>query len=233
MFLAVLVTAALPRVAAAEATASFPPAGGAPVAPAPSAPAAPPAGGSPTESRYPRLPNPAPAAPAESAAPPALPPTASSALYPALLPYREGLPVPPGYHVEHRPAQGLIVGGLASLIIGYGTAVIVGAGSGFKDGTGWLVLPVLGPWAAIGARSYQCDNDPLHANACVHGAFNEVQTIAILSADAVVQATGAVLFLAGLGSGSDELVRTDGASVRVTPRAIGRDGFGLGFDGRF
>jgi hypothetical protein len=173
---------------------------------------------------------------------PALPPPAPGAysLAPALLPYRPGLPVPPGYKLEHRSANGLVVGGLASLAVGYATAIVVGGGDDFKNGTGWVVVPVIGPWAAIGARSYHCDNsatDVLEAqksaNQCVRGAFNEVQTIAILSADAVVQATGAVLFLAGLASGEDQLVRTDVAGVRVTPRAVGRDGFGLGFDGRF
>lgn len=152
---------------------------------------------------------------------------------PALLPYRAGLPVPAGYRVEHRSANGLIVGGLASWIAAYGTALVIGANDNFKNGTGWLALPVVGPWAAIGARSYHCENDPLKAQQCIRGAFNEVQTIAILSADAVVQATGAVLFLAGLGSGDDQLVRTDIASVRVSPRAVGGSGVGLGFDGRF
>jgi hypothetical protein len=153
---------------------------------------------------------------------------------PALLPYRAGLPVPPGYRVEHRSANGLIGGGLTTLIIAYTTAIVVGANAKFEQGTGWLLLPVVGPWAAIGARSYHCENDPLRANQCVSGAFNEVQTIAILSADAVVQATGAVLFVAGLASGHDELVRSDLlASVRLSPRAVGANGFGLGVDGRF
>ena len=173
---------------------------------------------------------------------PALPPPAPAAysLAPALLPYRSGLPVPPGYKLEHRSANGLIIGGAASLLVGYVTAIAVGGGDNFKNGTGWVVIPVIGPWAAIGARSYHCDNNVLDVataqqsyTACVRGAFNEVQTIAILSADAVVQATGAVLFLAGLASGEDQLVRTDVAGVSVTPRALGRDGFGVGFDGRF
>jgi hypothetical protein len=152
------------------------------------------------------------------------------------LPYREGLPIPPGYRVEHRSANGLIAGGLVTLIVSYGAALAVGLGDGFKDGTGWTVVPVIGPWAAIGARSFHCENDPLKANECVKNAFSEVQTIAILSGDAVVQATGAVLFFAGLGSGQDELVRSDlgsGASVRVTPRMVGATGVGIGFDGRF
>jgi len=128
----------------------------------------------------------------------------------------------------------LIAGGLVTFAVSYIAALAVGVGDGFGDGTGWTVVPVIGPWAAIGARSYHCTNDPLQANKCVNGAFNEVQTIAILSADAVVQATGAVLFLVGLGSGQDELVRSDlETGLRVTPRAVGSTGFGLGFDGRF
>ena len=148
--------------------------------------------------------------------------------------------MPAGYKVEHRSANGLIISGSLSLLVGYVTAMVVGGGDDFKNGTGWVAVPVVGPWAAIGARAYHCDNSATDilqaqkaANACVHGAFNEVQTIAILSADAVVQATGAVLFLAGLASGEDQLVRTDVAGLRITPRAVGRDGFGIGFDGRF
>jgi len=128
----------------------------------------------------------------------------------------------------------LIYGGLSTLLIAYTTAIVFGAGADVKDGTGWLAVPVIGPWAAIGARSYHCSNDPTLANQCVSGAFSEVQTIAILSADAVVQATGAVLFIAGLASGRDELVRNDPqASVRISPRALGARGFGVGVDGRF
>jgi hypothetical protein len=188
-------------------------------------PVAPPADST-TDSRYPVL---------QSAAPSsaALPATGVS-LYPAILPYRDGLPIPPGYRVESRPANGLIAGGLVTLSIAYAAAIAVGVGDNFKDGTGWTAVPVVGPWAAIGARSFHCDSDPLKANDCVNKAFSEVQTIAILSADAVVQATGAVLFLAGLGSGRDELVRSDvETSVHVTPRAVGTTGFGVGFDGRF
>ncbi|HEY3668811.1 MAG TPA: hypothetical protein VGL19_22590, partial [Polyangiaceae bacterium] len=172
-----------------------------PVSPAQSAPAAPSSPtDSTTDSRYPVLPT----APAINPAPA----RAAAVFDPPLLPYRSGLPVPPGYRVEHRSANGLIAGGLASFAVSYIAALAVGAGDGFGDGKGWTVVPVIGPWAAIGARSYHCDNDPLHATSCATGAFNEVQTIAILSADAVVQATGAVLFLAGLGSGEDELVRS-------------------------
>jgi len=184
------------------------------------------------------VPTAAPPAAAVPRLPPATPdqalPNFGPGFAPALLPYRAGLPIPPGYHVEHRAANGLIYGGLSTLVIAYTTAIVLGATADVKAGTGWLALPVIGPWAAIGARSYHCSNDPLLANKCVSGAFSEVQTIAILSADAVVQATGAVLFVAGLASGHDELVRNDlPVSVRVLPRAVGANGFGIGVDGRF
>ena len=178
-----------------------------------------------TESRYPTLPT-----------APSAPPSADSVLafYPAILPYRDGLPIPTGYKVEHRSANGLIAGGMATLLIAYGTAIAIGGGDNFDNGTSWVTVPVIGPWAAIGARSYHCDNDPLKAQQCIRGAFNQVQTIAILSADAVVQATGLVLLIAGLASGQDELVRSDLATaIRVTPRAVGQGGLGVGFDGRF
>ena len=142
--------------------------------------------------------------------------------------------MPPGYRVEHRPANGLITSGAASFLAAYVAALVAGASSGFDDGGGWLIVPVIGPLAAIGARTYHCNNDPTQANKCINGAFNEVQTIAVLSADAVVQATGAVLFVAGLGSGRDELVRSDlQAEMRLAPRVVGTTGFGLGVDGHF
>ena len=247
-------------VAAAQSTASFPDPNGsahAPVAPQATAPAAsarqqvaPPAANSTsappvvpvppadstTDSRYPILRN-----PIQVSATPAS--VSALSLYPALLPYRAGFPIPAGYRVEHRSANGLIAGGFTLFAVSYIAALAVGAGDSFADGTGWTVLPVVGPWAAIGARSYHCNNDQFVATSptavsaatkCVNGAFNQVQTIAILSADAVVQATGAVLFFAGLASGDDELVRSDlETGLRVTPRAVGSTGFGVGVDGRF
>lgn len=241
----------------AQSTASFPapPGASTPPAVAPPPPSSPASASRPAPSVTPSAspsPRPTPSAavtPPPKVAPPAAVPAAagsateSAALqptpavangfYPALLPYRAGLPIPPGYRVEHRAATGIIVGGLATFGIAYGTALVIAA-SAKGDGTGWLGVPVIGPWAAIGARSYHCTNDPLLANQCVSGAFSEVQTIAALSADGVIQAAGAVLFVVGLASGHDELVRTDlPVSFRVLPRKVGADGFGFGLDGRF
>jgi hypothetical protein len=46
-------------------------------------------------------------------------------------------------------------------------------------------------------------------NQCVGRAFDEVVTVVFLTADGLIQATGAVLFFVGLGSGYLELVRED------------------------
>src|SRR6478609_7956895 len=228
----------------AQSTASFPssPGEGTPPAPAPAPPPNPAPVPRPSVTPSPSPPpNPAPA-PLPKAAPAAVIPNAelqptpavANGFYPALLPYRSDLPVPPGYRVEHRAATGIIVGGLATFGIAYSTALVLGASANFGDGTGWVAVPVIGPWAAIGARSYHCSNDPLQANQCISGAFSEVQTIAVLSADGVIQAAGAVLFVVGLASGHDELVRNDlPVSFRVLPRQVGADGVGIGIDGRF
>ena len=250
-----------PRSAFAQSTASFPdptPKAAPRVDPPPAIPAArpappsppPPVSPAPPRATTPPLPAPAPPArapvpaadnrypalPAASPPPPSplLPSGPGLGFFPPVLPFEDGMPIPAGYRVEHRSANGLIIGGLASFIAAYGAAFVVGAGDSFKNGTSWVLVPVIGPWAAIGARSFHCENDPLKAQICVKNSFSEVQTIAILSADAVVQATGAVLFLAGLGSGHDELVRIGPTeSVRLTPRLVGNSGVGLGFDGHF
>ncbi|HEY4157624.1 MAG TPA: hypothetical protein VGM29_05985 [Polyangiaceae bacterium] len=249
-----LVLVVLARPASAQSTASFPPPTPLPVPVRPSPPAAPPSV-APSTSKPSAVPGPTPATapaavPQPRAAPaapnaldnryPVLPQSstparalgvdASQALYPPVLPFEPGMTVPPGYHAEHRYANGLIFGGMATVGIAYGVGLIEGGGQG--NGLGWLALPVIGPWAAMASRKFSCANDPLEAQACVNKASHEVRTMALLSADAVVQTTGAVLFFIGLGSGHDELVRNDQVSVRLAPTAsAGR--FGLDLFGSF
>ncbi|HEX6275920.1 MAG TPA: hypothetical protein VFZ53_22920, partial [Polyangiaceae bacterium] len=175
---AVLLLAA--EQAQAQSSASFPDDPKKPV-PAPAAPTAPPA------------PAPAPAAPAPAPAvtppPPPLspdslrgpsPPIATpgpvddvrypvrsaappSSDAPPLLPYREGMPIPKGYTLVDRPATGLIAAGLVGLGVAYTTGLIVAASQGFENGTGLLAIPVIGPYAAIGTREYNCTIDTVDA----------------------------------------------------------------------
>lgn len=153
---------------------------------------------------------------------------------PLVLPYHSGHPVPPGYHVESRPATGLIVSGALTLSVGYVAALGIGLDGGFDQGNGWLAVPVVGPWAAIGARSFSCEAETVDdARECFDGAYDEATTIAILAVDGMIQATGLVILFAGLASGRDELVRDDAVKLGFSARQRPEGGFDVGVRGRF
>ena len=171
---------------------------------------------------------------------PAYPPAAPSGLasLPPLLPYKAGLPVPPGYHVVERSATGLTVGGGLTFLAAYAAGLGLAASQGFDNGTAYTAIPVAGPWAAIGGRSFSCKvpvtvnpqngKDVQRAlNKCVGEAFDEVTTVVFLTADGLIQATGAVLFFIGVGSGYQELVREDLPKAAVYPLPEGGAAFSL------
>ena len=246
-----LVTLSLPCVA--QTTASFPedapaqPAPAAPAPPPPPPPVAPPAPAAATAH-----PVPAPAAvappPARPITPVAAPPpvtaapgtaaVASSAgdARPAVLPHYRGYPVPPGYEVVKRPASGLIKGGLVGFGVAYAGAIGFAAASGFKNGTGWLAAPIIGPWGAIGGRNYeQCRTSTVaEAKRCVRNAVSEVQIITFLAVDGIGQLAGALIMLAGAMSTREELVRSDLVDVEVSviPPSNG-DPWALSVQGKF
>jgi hypothetical protein len=129
------------------------------------------------------------------------------------------LPIPPGYRVVERSASGLTIGGGLTFAASYIAGLGLAATQGFGDGTAYTAIPVIGPWAAIGGRSFKC-KVPVSVNVtsaavqkslnqCVGTAFDEVTTVVFLTADGLVQATGAVIFFIGLASGYEELVRSD------------------------
>jgi hypothetical protein len=150
--------------------------------------------------------------------------------------------VPPGYRVVHRSATGLTVGGGLTFLASYAAGLVLGATQGFSNGTGYTAIPVVGPWAAIGGRSFSCKvpltltpqtgrDVQVALNQCVGKAFDEVTTVVFLTADGLIQATGAVLFFVGLGSGYDQLVRTDLPQTAVTVLPGG--GLALSMSGKF
>jgi hypothetical protein len=215
---------ALSAPALAQSSAAFPEDPPANVTPAPARPPVAPAP-SPTF-----RPPPAPAAPVPApatASPPVrLPPAAPAAPVvgreqapipvdgdprPPILPYRHGFPVPPGYEIVKRPATGLLAGGLVGLGIAYTTGVVFAAVNGFENGTGWLAVPIVGPWGAIGSRDYEtCRTRTVaEAKACVRNAVKEVQVITFFAVDGIGQLAGGLVTLAGLVSSKEELIRSD------------------------
>lgn len=149
--------------------------------------------------------------------------------------------MPPGYRVVHRPATGLTVGGGLTFTAAYLAGLGLAASQKFENGTGYALIPALGPWAAIGARSFKC-SVPITAsttataaqralNGCIGDAFDEITTVVFLTADGLVQLTGAVLFFVGLASGRDELVRQDLPKTALTVFPEG--GVGVSVTGAF
>ena len=187
----------------------------------------------------------APYAPPANSAPPAyqsqLAP-GSLALLPPLLPYKKGLPVPQGYRVVERRATSLTLGGGLTFLGSYLAGLGLAASQGFGNGTAYTAIPVAGPWAAIGGRTFRCKVSVATSsvsavalqsaiNKCVGFAFDEVTTVVFLTADGLVQATGAVIFFIGLASGYQELVREDLPKAALYPLPGGGAAFSL--SGRF
>ena len=155
---------------------------------------------------------------------------------PPVLPYYDGLPVPPGYKVVTHPATGIIAGGLIGFSAAYGAGIVVGATQGFKNASGWLAMPVAGPWLAVAERKYeQCKTSTVEqARACVQHAVGEVQFITFVAVDGVFQLATAFLTLAGALSSRDELIREDLVpKVSLLPPSPGRREWALSVQGRF
>lgn len=144
------------------------------------------------------------------------------ALWPPVLPYRSGVPVPEGYRVESKANNGLVIGGFLTLLVGYSSAFIVGMGNDFENGTGWLAVPVVGPFAALASRENPCaginvEEADLEDAECIEAALDEAQLIAFMTVDGIVQLVGATLTLIGATTGTTQLVRHDVAGLRLDP----------------
>lgn len=147
---------------------------------------------------------------------------------PKYLPYHEGQPVPQGYYLEDNVRRGPVIAG--SIVFGtfYTISLSIAGGNGFDHQTGWLALPVVGPWAQLAARHSSCTQTSADTVACTDDAT--VRTLLVM--DGLAQATGAVLFIWGVTSHTKRFVRDDVASVEVLPTAVG-SGYGLAAVGRF
>jgi hypothetical protein len=149
---------------------------------------------------------------------------------PPELPYSEGQAVPPGYRVVERSRRGLIIAGLVTTGVAWSFSVTAAVTADYEDNSGFLLIPVLGPWLMLatgGADDPPCTNDAdiefCESNAGLRG---------VLVLDGLVQTAGAVMFVLGVANPSKRLVRDD-VSFRVVPMTIGKTGNGLGVVGTF
>jgi len=153
---------------------------------------------------------------------------------PESVPY-EGGPVPAGFHVEERYRRGLIIGGSITLGIPWALSLLAASAADFKNQSGWLVVPGLGPWITMAARKkdrvcsydYQTGND----TDCYDEVNSGVRTVLIL--DGLVQGAGAVMLIYGIASPKKVIVRDFMGSLHFTPAQMGRLGYGGVLSGEF
>jgi hypothetical protein len=113
----------------------------------------------------------------------------------------DGFNVPAGYHVETRPRVGLIVGGAVPFGVLYMLSVSVAAKAKTSEGR-WMAVPVIGPFAAMGAHQ-----DPCATTRGTEGSWACVDFDPTLELfDGLGQIVGASLLTAGLLSRRSVLV---------------------------
>jgi hypothetical protein len=146
---------------------------------------------------------------------------------PRELPYYEGEPAPQGYRLVERPRKGLVIAGALSLGIPYAISVSVAAGGQYNDTSGWLLIPVIGPWiTAAKIRDDHCDDT---TSSC-----GDAQGERGLAAfDGLAQAAGAAMLVVGLAVPKRLWVRYAATELSILPVRIGREGYGVVGVGRF
>jgi hypothetical protein len=134
--------------------------------------------------------------------------------------------VPAGYHLESHTRTGFVIAG--SIVVGIGYIFVAPAGMGSEDsGNHWLIVPVIGPWAAMAAHKHCSDRNDCGELSSVGEGLEDM----LLTFDGIIQATGAILLSVGLFAKKDVLVRDDVATtlhhISVSPMIGGRTGTGL------
>ncbi len=198
-------------------------------------------------SRSPSPPALAPAAAPSWSADATPPPYVAPAAYPA---YEQpaapalsfGPPASPAYD---RPSESESGGGGPGTVfwlgvgmvgVPYATGLGIAAGESFDNASGWLALPVGGPWLALTGRSDPCDgvDNQKTVDSDVGKCVAEPMVRGMLVLDGVLQATGAVLMLVGSGSGTKEKEASPPAPrFTAAPSTMGRSGYGATVLGTF
>lgn len=148
--------------------------------------------------------------------------------YPPTYPYRDGMPLPPGYHLEERPRRGLVIAGWLAAGIPYALGLTFAASSDFGNESAWLAVPFLGPWLTLGKRDYGCDEDSGDEDdrSCL-----EDTVVAPLIMSGIAQTAGGTLLLIGYLATKMYAVRND-VSYVLLPSRVG-SGYGLSWVGEF
>lgn len=130
--------------------------------------------------------------------------------------------------------RGPIIAGAILFAVPYALGLSFAGGDGFSNQTGWLALPIVGPWITLAARE-RCDDTPTYDDTFdrFESPCDGERTLrTLLVMDSLMQATGAALLLWGTLSKTKQYVRDD-VTVQLVPTQLGRSGYGLGAVGSF
>ncbi len=151
---------------------------------------------------------------------------------PKSLPY-EGGRVPEGYHVDESVRRGPAIGGAITFGVAYMMGITAASSYSFSNQSGWLALPLAGPFITMWTRENRClsssDTSSYPSTPCED---DKATVRMLLVLDGMAQVTGVALFAWGMSTTSKRLVRNDVTRLVVAPTRVG-SGYGLGALGSF
>lgn len=153
---------------------------------------------------------------------------------PLVLPYREGQPVPTGYHLEERPSRGALTTSYLLTGIPYGIGLIAAFSSQFANQSVYLFVPWAGPWLTLGLRDSVCQSNEEVSEATSNDTLKcatDALVVSALIVDGIIQAAGGTVLLVSYLAPQQKLVR-DELGLGIRPVRMGT-GYGLGAFGRF
>lgn len=133
--------------------------------------------------------------------------------------YRDDQAAPPGYVLEEQARRGLVIPGVAVVGALYITGLITtGVLQSFPNKTGFLAIPVAGPWITLVTRDTSCDAVDLDTSLDSSLECDEDKALdRLLVLDGLVQAIGTALIVTGFTWTKSVWVREDLASINLVP----------------
>lgn len=152
-------------------------------------------------------------------------PTVELRSLPAELPYKEGQPVPWGYTPVTHARKGLVIWGVVLLAAGWSIDMIYATDKDFRAESGWLAVPLAGPFIAVAAAKSNCESSTSNC------AIDRGDRTA-LALTGVLQVAGAGMTALGIGLKTTSLIRSDLASATLVTGPVGT-GYGARLVGEF
>jgi hypothetical protein len=146
--------------------------------------------------------------------------------------WRDGGPIPEGFHVEDGPFRALYIPGGAIMLGGYAAGLVTGLtviGQNGNQSGGYAAIPLVGPFLAGATYKAPCEGKGWDS-LCT--ALNTNLYQALFYSFGAIQAAGAVLFVTGVNVNRKRLVRNAGVTFAPMPLAT-RKGVGLALAGAF